>query len=768
MPGAPVFAVRRAPQQFVPTSPWVQLCQRQIPFDLSRRRPLGILSFEVATRHVLGIAAYVSENERVPTEPINSPPLTGPSDASPSKLVGSPARVAPAELAGLVGEFCTARTLRKRTASLVGLAQWMRKDGASVADFSGLEGFVEYLEGNAEQRACFQLAFAQLLEEMDCVPLFSEAGIPSDHSFVSEIGERISGRLLPSAREQTDAARLLVALYPNEASARTFLSSPLNLFLRLVEVVTPPADIQFAHREYVDLKEALRLLSSRVSALGLNPEVRARSSSAAVAESPFYQLLSSTEQLIDAAEPERVQAELARWRGIVHRCRGAMSTVHRHMENAGVSVELIFDLKKISACLARMESMVEVLTAETRENTLTAVHGLMGQVMEGRLSDLSLRSLLSENLNLVARKTVERTGHSGEHYIAHDRKEYWIMWAAALGGGLLTVITAAVKLRIYEAHFPLFVEGLTAGTNYAISFVVLQTLGLVLATKQPAATAATFAGIIRESRGVERENKLSAFVSRITSTQLAAALGNVFAVSIGALFFERLWLLVFSESYLAHESAQHVYETLDPTSSGTAFFAIVTGVILWMAALAGGWFENFAVYYRLTDAVAQHPLGFSVGQARMKRISRSLQRNLGGWSTSIVLGYLLGFTPVIGKFFGVPLDVRHVTLSTGTLALAVAHFGARSMGRAWFYQATAGIAVIFILNLSVSFTIAAYVGLRAYDVSGREQWHILRFLIWDGLKSPLRFLWPDYMRRSKDVAATGGEEKASVEPPATG
>ena len=246
---------------------------------------------------------------------------------------------------------------------------------------------------------------------------------------------------------------------------------------------------------------------------------------------------------------------------------------------------------------------------------------------------------------------------------------------------------------------------------------------------------------------MERENKLTDFVSRITSTQLAAALGNVFAVSIGAIFFERLWLLVFSESYLAHESATHVYETLNPMASGTAFFAIVTGVILWMAALAGGWCENFAVYYRLTDAVAQHPLGFRVGQVRMKRISRTLQRNLGGWSTSIVLGYLLGFTPEIGHFFGLPLDVRHVTLSTGMLALAVAHFGARSVSRIWFYKAVAGIGVIFILNLFVSFSIAAYVGLRAYDVSGREQWEILRYLIVHGLKSPLRFLWPNYMRR---------------------
>jgi site-specific recombinase len=124
------------------------------------------------------------------------------------------------------------------------------------------------------------------------------------------------------------------------------------------------------------------------------------------------------------------------------------------------------------------------------------------------------------------------------------------------------------------------------------------------------------------------------------------------------------------------------------------------------------------------------------------------------------LGYLLGFTPEIGHFFGLPLDVRHVTLSTGTLALAVAHFGARSMGRTWFYEAVAGIAVIFVLNLWVSFAIAAYVGLRAYDVSGREQWRILRFLFVNGLRSPLRFLWPSYMSRDRKGEAHPIEEKS--------
>ena len=487
--------------------------------------------------------------------------------------------------------------------------------------------------------------------------------------------------------------------------------------------------------------------------------MRDRSTSGGISESPFYQIVKSTEDLIGDSSQADLATAVAAWKDVVDGCRLEMAQVHRHMESAGVSVELIFDLKKIEARLLRMAALVDVLAAATPPEQTQAVQTLLGHLIEGRRSDRSLRSLLRENLNLIARKMVERTGHSGEHYIASNRTEYWQMWRAAAGGGLLTVITAALKMRIVDAHLPPFIEGLAAGTNYAVSFVLLQVFGLVLATKQPAATAATFAGIIRNNRGVERSSKLTDFVARITSTQLAAAIGNVVAVSLGAVLFEMLWSYIFAETYLAPESAAHVYETLHPFASGTAFYAAVTGVILWLAALAGGWFENFAVYYRFTDAVAQHPLGLRVGKSWMGKVAGVLENNLGGWSTSIVLGYLLGFTPVLGRFFGIPLDVRHVTLSTGTLALASARYGTWSLGRAWFYHAVEGIAVIFVLNLFVSFTIAAFVALRAYDVGPAEQFQILRFLCADAVRSPLRFVWPAFASEAESASECGQEKE---------
>jgi site-specific recombinase len=417
------------------------------------------------------------------------------------------------------------------------------------------------------------------------------------------------------------------------------------------------------------------------------------------------------------------------------------------METTGVSADLVLDLRSIELALQRMHGLAGILTFASvavpavPDNSLAA-RNLLNQLIEGRLEDKRVSALLKQNLNLLARKTVERTGRSGEHYIAHTRKEYWQMWLAAAGGGLLTVLTAAIKMRIVEQNFPLFVEGFLAGTNYAISFILLQVFGFVLATKQPSATAATFAGIVRSNPGDASWSKISDFTARISRTQLAAAIGNVIAVCIGSVALERLWRVMFSKSYLVEESARHVTEALHPFASGTIIYAAGTGVILWLAALIGGWCENFAVFHRLTEAVSQHPFGLRIGQSSMTRLAGWIELNLAGWSTSIALGYLLGFVPVIARFFGIPFDVRHVTLSTGTLALAAARFGTSSFGKDWFYYAMAGIGVTFVLNLGVSFSIASFVALRAYDVSGREQLLLLRFLLRQLVRSPLKFLFP--------------------------
>lgn len=642
------------------------------------------------------------------------------------------------ELRARTEAFCEAKSSGAQIRHILELFTYISTEPTDRAFSAALVRWIRMLERDHELKARFQTAWETLVPKLDSVPLFSSAGLPAQHALFAEAMRRIFQRLLPSAREDFDTARLFSVVFPTPHSVERFLQLDAFLFGRLALLLSPAGALPRLHR---DLREALRLLAARVSGLGANSAIRQRGSGVLVEESPFYRLIFTTESFALADSWELRHVHFEQWEESIHACREELVQVRLHMEEAGVSTGLMFDITSMEAALDRMELLAATLVERVHGGSLPA-HALVNALVEGRLEDTRISVLIGQNLNLLARKTVERTGHGGEHYIALTRREYGQMWLAAIGGGLLTVFTAALKLRIIDGDFSPFIDGFLIGTNYAISFLLLQVFGLALATKQPSMTGATLAGIIRQNRGASRRSKIAEFAAAISRTQLAAALGNVIAVCAGAVAFERLWRRVFQDHYLAPEAATHVYQTLHPFTSATAVDAALTGVILWLAAIVGGWCENFAVYNRVPAAIAQHPLGVRIGVLRMQRLANWFENNIASWSTSIVLGYLLGFTPEIAHFFGLPLDVRHVTLSTGMFALAAARYGTAAFGHHWFYFALAGIGVTFVLNLGVSFAIASIVALRAYNVNHAERLSILKSVLMEMAKHPLRFLYP--------------------------
>lgn len=660
------------------------------------------------------------------------------------------------DLASRTEAFCLATTLSTRTRRAATLFSFIWTRPTDRAFIVSLLRWIRLLEQDKQLRARFDASWQTMLAELDSVPLFADAGLPTHSGLLGEAFRRIFQRLLPTAREEADTARLFTAIFSSPKTVERFLNLNEPVFARLVRILWPKMGLNAVPHVADDIDQSLSLLATRVAGRGVTAAVRQRGSSRAVENSPFYRLVFATETLIQSENKETQSHEFQLWLNAVHSCRSELIQVRLHMEDAGVSTALVFDLTSMDASLDRMQLLAATLPGNSQRPLQTA-RQLLNTLVAGRLEDTQLGPLIRQNLNLLARKTVERTGHSGEHYIANTRKEYGQMWLAALGGGLLTVFTAAIKLRVIETGWALFVQGFLIGTDYAISFLLLQIFGLALATKQPSMTGATLAGIVRENRGVSRWSKITDFAARISRTQLAAAFGNVIAVCVGAVAFEQLWHRMFLRSYLPMESAKHVYETLHPFASGTGIDAALTGVLLWMAAVLGGWCENFAVYNRIPAAIAQHPLGLKIGVRRMQHFATWFENNVGAWSTSIVLGYMMGFTPEIARFFGLPLDVRHVTLSTGMLALAAARFGTGAFGHHWFYAAVAGLSMTFVLNLGVSFSIASVTALRAYNVHHEERLKILKYILSQALHSPLRFLLPIDPDKSPEVAATVAE-----------
>jgi site-specific recombinase len=299
-----------------------------------------------------------------------------------------------------------------------------------------------------------------------------------------------------------------------------------------------------------------------------------------------------------------------------------------------------------------------------------------------------------------------------------------------------------------------FWGGFFAGMNYALSFVLVQLLHWTVATKQPAMTAPAMAVKLKD---LSAPDAVDAFVDEVTHlvrSQVAAVVGNLALVVPCVLLISGALWLVFGRPMIDAAEAAHVLHSL--TLFGpTALFAALTGVLLFASSIIAGWAENWFVLHRLDSALRYNPrITAALGTERAERWARFMRDNISGLAANISLGLMLGLIPAFAAFFGLGLEVRHVTLSTGQLAAAGATLGFDMLTMPALWWCVAGLLATGVLNVGVSFYFAFRLALRAHNVSGLDRARI-RSAIWERARTePLSFFWP--ARESLDKETTRG------------
>lgn len=629
---------------------------------------------------------------------------------------------------------------------------------------------LELLVNVLEQVAPWQRAFSQLLQAVlqktQATGLFADVGLPQEPGFWREATARISESLLPRPPDYNKMSELLLRVLPTTEDARWLPRVPRPLFSRLLELLQVPRDRAgttsdgpwYTLRD--SIHEAVIVLAARVCALGLANDVRERMPETALADLPFLRLRQVCDSLLHAkGRPERGDASGANsGHSIVEAfvaiqdCRQAVQQVLSHLEDYGVSVDLVYRLELINAQVGRIEALLGLLFAhrDSAEESGHEVAQFVAELIEAQTQRHSLRALFRTSTQQLSRKIVERTGKSGEKYITETPSEWRHMLLAGIGGGVLTAGTAVMKYLLSAWKLPAFFAGLVASSNYALSFVIIQLCHFTLATKQPSMTAAALAGALSQrgqTPGKEQPvfDRLVDMIARITRSQFASALGNLGAVIPAALLCDWLWRLRTGHNFLTPASAAYTVHSMNPLIALP--FAALTGVYLWISSIAAGWLENWTVYHHLPAGIA--------GSRRIRRLlgakiaawlGHTLERQVAGIGGVVALGCFLGMSPVVGQFFGLPTEVRHVTLSSGSLALAAATdvmaSGARILiGRDYLYAAL-GILCILAANFGVSFALALWIALRARGVRSRELLGLLKSLFSRLRRSPLEFIFP--------------------------
>lgn len=598
-----------------------------------------------------------------------------------------------------------------------------------------LEMLVVALERIPAAQARFTATLHGVLSRTQAVKLFGEVGLPNDRGLLAETTDRLARKFLPEA-PQPHELWMLCNHVVRKLSELEWLGPAADPLLHRLADVSRQAWVALR----TGMLDAISLITTRIAAIGMSEAFRARGAHAGIRESPLY--------LLTIASPTEMPP-------LIEAARIHLAHVRQALEETGVSIDVVYSIDSIERGLNRIEILLPFVDPDDKVETTYEIRAVIAAVGRGLAGGRSFSQLLSDNLRLLARKVIERAGRTGEHYVTSSRREYFKMLASAAGGGVLTCGTAVAKLWVKWHAFAPFIDGILSSGIYAGSFILMQLLGFTLATKQPSMTAAALAGTIRDRAGPDRLTELVGLIARIARSQFAAAVGNVSAVIVTCIIFDLIWSAATGSTYMNPEQAQATAESFSPIGSLTLLWGALTGVLLWTSSLFAGWFENWLVYRRIPEAIEHHRWGKRFGKQRMERAARFLEHHAAGFGGSLALGTLLAFVPVIGKFFGIPLDVRHITLSTGSLTMAISSAGIDGLGTGTVVAACFGIAVIGLMNFGVSFALALVVALRARDVPRGERRTLPLAVLRRFFRKPLEFFYPP--RDSGVPLATGSE-----------
>ncbi|MEH0168142.1 site-specific recombinase [Roseateles microcysteis] len=653
------------------------------------------------------------------------------------------------DLTALLNAADPSAALPLRNLWLARLLEWLRhaplekseplERGARPLPLSRLIHLLNVLERHPDHAANVTGVLAGAWRDLDAVGLFADVGFASRMAMWSEVGHRLRLRLLPGTVETKDLGELFGLLFPDaedEAWLRAMDDKLLQRLSALFVGALPDVDWRAA------LVDALTMLVSAIRAAGFSGPLRQRMGPELLANNPFGQLSRAAEDLIDTlkrGDAAELRRALQYLRALLDACHAAAASVPEHLEAWGVSVDIMFEVEQLLERAARAEALLDVLVAEQpARELLQLLAGLVRVVHERR----SLRTLFARHYALLARKVAERSAQTGEHYITRNAADYRDMLWRAAGGGAMIGGTTLIKFALAAMTFSAFWAGFAAGVNYSLCFVLIHLLHWTVATKQPAMTAPAMAHKLRD---ITSEEGLEGFVDEVANllrSQFAGIVGNLIAVIPVVLGVQLLAWLAFGGPAVGPKEADYVLHSLNLLGP-SVFFAAFTGVLLFLSSLIAGWVENWFVFYRLDSAIAWNPrLIARLGAARAQRWSSWWRANISGLAANTSLGLMLGLVPVVLAFFGLPIEVRHVTLSTGQLAAAVGALGVEIFKQPAFWWCVPTIVLIGILNLGVSFALAFLVALRARGIQVADRAR-LRSAIWRRLRSqPRSFVLP--------------------------
>ncbi len=613
---------------------------------------------------------------------------------------------------------------------------------------STLEALCSLLEEDTALRVGVKVYSARLALATRSTSALADLGLLPSHGFFAELRQRVSARLLASHRPPHELTEILQTVF--DPIDEVWLEAVDDASLTRILALLAPDDAAAEHAIAHGTLRAIDLLAHRLAAAGDDPVLFDFDPGAIDFESPFLAQaqhvlrltagLRARDGLESASSgPPADEEDDRQVRVLLTQCHDATARLRRRAPITGATIRLTYELERIEDLIERLSLLLDVVSSDCVVRT-GAQNALFRRLALAQGEIEQIVPLLSRGSYLVASEIVSHAGRTGEHYIARTKAEYGGMWLAAAGAGLVIACLAGVKVGIAALGTPPLVEAALFSTNYALGFVIVQMLGMSIATKQPAMTAASLAGSV-DAKHPKETRGLVETIQCVVRSQLAAILGNCLVALPAAFALSALIALVLGDPIASIEKAHHLIEELDPIRSLALPHAAITGLWLTTSGIVAGYASSSVMARHVPERIRRSvQVRRRIGKRRTERLARFVESGgAGAVMGSVVLGVLLGCTGTVGQLLGIPIDIRHVSFSSANLGLAIRTLGVEQSHLA---RSLAGIAGIGATNLAVSFSLALGLALHARRARLRDMPTLARDVATSALRELPSWLLP--------------------------
>jgi site-specific recombinase len=630
-------------------------------------------------------------------------------------------------------------------------------------------------------------AILSQLIRTDLSAALTESGIPLARGFWQEFFGRLRHKLLPPLQSENDFLYVLDRVFFRNHDYTWVEGISRELWVKFFESIGLSLKVD-DNRITLQLLHSLQTLTFQVAQLGFEKEVLRYIEPEHREHNPFVEqsyLMHDLEKGL--LQEEGPAPELSAQIGLaMDRCHQCLDHIRENQSQRGASLHQTYILMILANRLDRMSILVDLLDRERQleEPVASLVDGSLsftvpqeeativkGHTLQdtGKFVDFfrmlvrnenrknSMLEFMSQSMGYLAYQIAEHKGIKGNKYITSTWPEYRSMLYSAMGGGAWVCLIVLIKNLLIRAPMAIFWHGFAYSMNYSLGFILIEETHTTLATKQPAFTASAVASSLDTRKNTHRPNlyNLAVTVAKVSRSQIASFAGNLLVV------FPGVWALAWAYEKIAGsklvegKAAAQMLRDQHPWQSASLLYACNTGFFLFLSGLIAGYVQNKLKYSHVSGRLQTHPLlRLSLSTDRLRRLANYVEKHAGAIAGSISLGFFLGMSSIVVHIFGIPFDIRHITISAGNTSLAVYGLGFDHVRPWYLVTVILGVLGIGLLNFLVSFSLAFFVAVKSRGVHLRDYPEFLGILYRYFKNNPLDFIRP--RRRPRVEKEDGG------------